>query len=110
MINLIQTQIIAFSKVPVHSNSNNIRLLQYREYKKNATSEFPKRSTLFSGQKILAAWEFKIAQLSKLLHTRVHKAKFMHLLIITALKQKVCGVETKRQKIHNIFYRQRCSL
>jgi adenine-specific DNA methylase len=31
------------------------------------------------GQKILGAWEFKIAQLSKLLHTRVHKAKFMHL-------------------------------
>ena len=29
--------------------------------------------------KDLGAWEFKIAQLSKLLHTRVHKAKFMHL-------------------------------
>jgi hypothetical protein len=27
-----------------------------------------------------------------------------------ALKHKVCGVETKRQKINNIFYRQRCSL
>jgi hypothetical protein len=51
----------------------------YRVYKKNATSEFPKKSTLFEGQKILGAWEFKIAQLSKLLHTRVHKAKFMHL-------------------------------
>jgi hypothetical protein len=49
-------------------------------YKKNATSEFPKKSTLFSGQKILGAWEFKIAQpVSKLLHTRVHTAKFMHL-------------------------------
>jgi hypothetical protein len=47
--------------------------------KKNATSEFPKKSTLFERQKILGAWEFKIAQLSKLLHTRVHKAKFMHL-------------------------------
>ena len=49
--------------------------------KKNATSEFPKKSTLFWRQKILGAWEFKIAQLSKLLHTRVHKAKFMHLLL-----------------------------
>jgi hypothetical protein len=29
--------------------------------------------------KYLGAWEFKIAQLSKLLHTRVRKAKFMHL-------------------------------
>ena len=47
--------------------------------KKNATSEFPKKSTLFEGQKILGAWEFKIAQLSKLVHTRLHKAKFMHL-------------------------------
>jgi hypothetical protein len=28
---------------------------------------------------IVLKWEFKIAQLSKLLHTRVHKAKFMHL-------------------------------
>jgi hypothetical protein len=27
------------------------------------------------------AWEFKIAQLSKLLHTRVNKAKFMYLFI-----------------------------
>jgi hypothetical protein len=31
--------------------------------KKNATSEFPKKSTLFERQKILGAWEFKIAQL-----------------------------------------------
>jgi hypothetical protein len=51
----------------------------YRVYKKNATSEFPKKSTLFWRQKILGVWEFKIAQLSKLLHTRVHKATFMHL-------------------------------
>jgi hypothetical protein len=29
--------------------------------------------------KDFSCWEFKIAQLSKLLHTRVHKAKFMHL-------------------------------
>jgi hypothetical protein len=31
---LTELRIIAFSKVPVHSNSNNIRLLQYRVYKK----------------------------------------------------------------------------
>jgi hypothetical protein len=51
----------------------------YRVYKKKATSEFPKKSTLVLMQEILGAWEFKIAQLSKLLHMRVHKAKFMHL-------------------------------
>jgi hypothetical protein len=31
---LTELRIIAFSKVPVHSNSNNIRLLQYKVYKK----------------------------------------------------------------------------
>jgi hypothetical protein len=37
------------------------------------------KSDWFMRQKILGAGEFKVAQLSKLLHTRVHKAKFMHL-------------------------------
>ena len=36
-------------------------------------------STLLLNTKILGPWEFKIAQLSKLLHTQVLNAKFMHL-------------------------------
>jgi hypothetical protein len=53
-------------------HDHDMNVITYRVYKKNATSEFPKKSTLFWRQKILGAWEFKIAQLSKLLHTRVH--------------------------------------
>ena len=79
---------------PVNSIINDGKSLKevYRVYKKTATSEFyrvyKKNRNLGISQeidivlktkKILGAWEFKIAQLSKLLHTRVHKAKFMHL-------------------------------
>jgi hypothetical protein len=69
---------VDLSRICIESDHQNIRECTGC-IKKNATSEFPKKSTLFERQKILGAWEFKIAQLSKLLHTRVHKAKFMHL-------------------------------
>ena len=71
---LTELRIIAFSKVPVHSNSNNIRLLQYRVYKKKRNLGISQEIDI-----VLRTKEFKIEQLSKLLHTRVHKAKFMHL-------------------------------
>jgi hypothetical protein len=44
------------------------------------SAEPTRASKLVLRTKIFGAWEFKIAQLSKLLHTRVHKAKFMHLV------------------------------
>jgi hypothetical protein len=48
-------------------------------YKKKRTLGISQEIDIVLKTKILGAWEFKIAQLSKLLHTRVHKAKFMHL-------------------------------
>jgi hypothetical protein len=48
-------------------------------YQKNRNLGISQNIDIVLRQKILGAWEFKIAQLSKLLHTRVHKAKFMHL-------------------------------
>jgi hypothetical protein len=49
--------------------------------KKTQPRNFPRNRHCFDDKRFyfLGAWEFKIAQLSKLLHTRVHKAKFMHL-------------------------------
>jgi hypothetical protein len=48
-------------------------------YKKKRNLGISQEIDIVLKTKDLGAWEFKIAQLSKLLHTRVHKAKFMHL-------------------------------
>jgi hypothetical protein len=52
----------------------------YRVYKRKRNLGISQEiDIVLKWQKILGAWDFKIAQLSKLLHTRVNKAKFMHL-------------------------------
>jgi hypothetical protein len=48
-------------------------------YKKKRNLGISQEIDIVLKTKDFSAWEFKIAQLSKLLHTRVHKAKFMHL-------------------------------
>ena len=53
----------------------------YRVYKKKRNLGISQEIDIVLKTKDFRRREFKIAQLSKLLHTRVHKAKFMHLLL-----------------------------
>jgi hypothetical protein len=64
--------------VPQGSNLGPLLFLLYRVYKKKRNLGISQEIDIVLKTKDFA-WEFKIAQLSKLLHTRVHKAKFMHL-------------------------------
>jgi hypothetical protein len=48
-------------------------------YKKKRNLGISQEIDIVLKTKDFRRWEFEIAQLSKLLHTRVHKAKFMHL-------------------------------
>ena len=48
-------------------------------YKKKRNLGISQEIDIVLKTKDFSPWEFKIAQLSKLLHTRVHKEKFMHL-------------------------------